>query len=88
MSSKVTIYTLSHCPYCVSAKSLLKENDVPFTEILVHDEDVEMRDRLVQKSGLRTFPQIFTDDVLLGGFKELNVIYHQRGLKHLTNQGV
>lgn len=88
MSSKVTIYTLSHCPYCVRAKSLLKENDIPFIEILVHDEDIGMRDRLVQKSGMRTFPQIFADDVLVGGFKELNEVYHQRGLKHLTNQGV
>lgn len=87
MKSKVTIYTLSHCPYCVSAKSLLKENGISFAEILVEDNDFEMRDRLVTKSGLRTFPQIFDNDSLIGGFKELNELYHQRGLNHLTTQG-
>lgn len=88
MSHEVTLYTIAHCPYCVSAKSLLTENQVPFTEVLVDSGDVATRDRLIQKSGLRTFPQIFTGEELIGGFTELNVLYHQRGLEHLKTPGV
>lgn len=88
MNASVTVYTLSHCPYCVSAKSLLKENGVPFTEILVNDDDDKTRAELSKKSGMRTFPQIFHNDTLIGGFRELNELYHQRGINHLKNQGV
>lgn len=88
MNNEVTVYTINHCPYCVSAKSLLTENGIPFNEVLVTDSDDEIRNLLQRKSGMRTFPQIFVGEALLGGFSELNTVYHQRGLNHLTTQGV
>ncbi len=69
--AKVTIYTWTVCPYCVRAKRLLKEKGVEFEEINLdgHDEKFE---ELKKKSGMKTVPQIFINDKLVGGFQELS----------------
>ncbi len=67
---KVILYTKSHCGYCVRAKNLLDQLGVEFESINLdgkHDELVE----LVKKSGMRTLPQIYIGDKLIGGYTEL-----------------
>ncbi len=68
---KVKVYTMSHCPYCVRAKQLLAQRGVSFQEFLVLEEDDAQWDALFQKSGLRTMPQIFCEDQLIGGYSDL-----------------
>lgn len=68
--SEVRLYTTMVCPYCVRAKMLLRERNIPFTEIdVTGDHDARMR--LVQQTGQRTVPQIFIGDRAIGGFTEL-----------------
>ncbi len=69
---KVLIYSTNTCPYCVMAKKLLQEKELSYTEIRV-DLDDEARDRMIARSGRRTVPQIFIDDVHIGGYDDLYV---------------
>jgi glutaredoxin 3 len=70
--STVTIFTMDYCPYCERAKALLKNRGVAFKEVRVPDDDDAQWDALYKKSGMRTMPQIFSGDELIGGFTELS----------------
>ena len=69
----VTVYSKNYCPYCVRAKKLLKSKGVDFKEINLEGKQDEMA-QLIQKTAMRTVPQIFIDDELVGGFTELNAL--------------
>lgn len=69
--AKVVIYRTTYCPYCDMAKRLFQSIDVPFEEIDVTN-DTDMRMKLVELSGgMRTVPQIFIDDVSVGGYSDV-----------------
>lgn len=70
---KVTVYTTSHCPWCMRAKALLQKKGITFKEVRV-DEDDTLRGWLVEQSGQRTVPQIFAGDRSLGGFSDLDAL--------------
>jgi glutaredoxin 3 len=70
-SGKVTVYTMAYCPYCVRAKALLKSRGIPFEEVLVPDDDDAQWDALEKRSGLKTMPQIFHGERLIGGYSDL-----------------
>jgi len=65
----IIVYTTKYCPYCRSAKDLLKSQKADFREIDVSDDDEF--DALVKRTGWKTVPQIFVDDHLVGGYQEL-----------------
>ncbi|MDP3560511.1 MAG: glutaredoxin 3 [Legionellaceae bacterium] len=67
---KVLIYSTDTCPYCVMAKKLLQEKGLSYTEIRV-DLDDEEREKMIERSGRRTVPQIFMDDTHIGGYDDL-----------------
>ncbi len=67
---KVIVYSGSYCPFCVRAKRLLQQKNVPFEEILLDDQPEELI-ALREKTGHRTIPQIFIGDHFVGGFTEL-----------------
>jgi glutaredoxin 3 len=69
----VRMYTSQWCPFCVRAKALLQHKGVPFEEIDVSGDDV-LRERMIEASGRRTVPQIFIDDIAIGGFEELHAL--------------
>lgn len=68
--AKVVIYSKDHCPYCQRAKQLFKKKNVSFDEINLEGKEAEY-EALKQKTGLRTVPQIFINDQLIGGFSDL-----------------
>ena len=78
----IEVYSTPHCPFCVSAKALLKSKNLSFIEIDV-SEDVESLRKMVQLSGLRTVPQIFINDQSIGGFDELTQLSTDGNLPHL-----
>jgi glutaredoxin 3 len=71
MPKKITVYTMDYCPYCERAKALLKQRQIPFEEIRVAEEDDAAWDALYQRSGMKTMPQIFADEKIIGGFSDL-----------------
>jgi glutaredoxin 3 len=80
---KVTIYTTPFCPYCHSAKALLKRKNVDFSEVDV-SFDPQERQRMLDKShGRRTVPQIFIGETHVGGSDELHALDRQGKLDPL-----
>jgi glutaredoxin 3 len=71
--AKVLIYTTPQCPYCVGAKTLLRRKGIPFEEIDV-GADATLREKMIEESGRRTVPQIFINEVSIGGFQELRAL--------------
>jgi glutaredoxin 3 len=67
---KIQIYVADWCPYCGRARRLLQDKNVAFEEIDV-DARPEARAQMVARSGRQTVPQIFIDDVHVGGCDEL-----------------
>ena len=69
--SKIEVYSTAVCPYCVSAKNLLKAKGLEWTEVRI-DTDAAQRDAMLTRSGgRRTVPQIFVNDQHVGGFDDL-----------------
>lgn len=69
--AKVVIYRTVYCPYCDMAKRLLDDMDVEYEQIDV-TEDPETRAELIKRTGgKRTVPQIFIDEVPVGGYTDL-----------------
>ncbi len=71
---KVKVYTMEYCPYCESAKKLLKLRAVEFEEIKVASDDDAEWDRLYKLSGMKTMPQIYHGDKLIGGYDSLSAL--------------
>ena len=70
----IEIYTSRYCPYCHAAKALLKRKGVEFTEIEI-DRDWERRDEMIDRAnGSMTVPQIFIDDIHVGGSDDLHAL--------------
>ena len=67
----LTIYSKTHCPYCVQAKNLLKLKKVEFNEVNI-EEDQDARSFLLSE-GHRAVPQIYKDGKLFieGGYQGL-----------------
>lgn len=85
MSAQVTLYTTRFCPYCVSAKQLLKSKRVDYVEIPV-DGDLNKRAEMTELSGRRTVPQIWIGDRHIGGFDELAALDRQGRLDSLLEE--
>jgi len=85
MIAEVKVYTTQICPYCYSAKALLKKRDVPYEEIDV-SRDAEKRRWLVEVSGMRTVPQIFIDGKPIGGSDELHALDRTGELEKLLHR--
>jgi len=87
--SEVVVYSSRRCGFCVRAKKLLDEQDIPFREIDISD-DPEARLALIQRSGgQRTVPQIFIGSEHVGGFMELLALQRSGDLEPLLeSQGI
>jgi len=66
----VVMYTTAICPYCVRAKMLLQRKGVDYEERRIEGSRELMREML-ERSQRRTVPQIFIDDLHVGGFDDL-----------------
>ncbi|MDB6096686.1 MAG: grxC [Francisellaceae bacterium] len=78
----VIIYTKANCPYCVHAKNLLSSKNINFSEIRI-DLMPEKRDEMMKLSKQRTVPQIFIENLSIGGFDNLSVLNAQGELDKL-----
>ena len=74
----VKMYTTQVCPFCIRAKSLLKQRGVEQIEEVRVDLDPAARDAMIGQTGRRTVPQIFIGDTHVGGCDEL-IARDQRG---------
>ena len=85
--AKVIIYSKTICPYCVKAKALIKRKsnnfDIEMIEIKI-DNNQDLHNEMKQKSGGRmTVPQIFINDIHVGGCDDLYALEEQKKLDEL-----
>ena len=69
--SQITVYTTRFCPYCVSAKELLRKKGVAFDEIDVSGDPGGRRKMTERANGRTTVPQVFVGDRHVGGCDDL-----------------
>ena len=67
--AQITVYTTDPCSFCVRVKQLLAKRELEYTEINL-SKDPEGRDRLVELTGMVSFPQVVIGDEVIGGFLE------------------
>lgn len=83
MAAQVEIYTWSTCPFCIRAKSLLKNKGVEFTEYVI-DGDEDARDKMAKRAnGRRSVPQVFINDQHIGGCDDIHALDAQGKLDPL-----
>ena len=71
-----TIYTKNNCSYCVKAKKLLTANNLKYLEKNI--EAIEYRSELLSKyPEAKTVPQIFLDNICIGGYENLYLLLNQ-----------
>jgi glutaredoxin 3 len=81
--TEITVYTTRWCGYCVRAKALLDARGLPYEEINL-DDDPHFRQKLLERTGGWTVPQILVDGRPIGGFAELWALDRAGGLDQLA----
>jgi len=81
--SSIIIYTKSWCPYCIRAKDLLKSKGAEFTEIDIEKQQDKLAEMLEKSGQKRTVPQIFINDIHIGGCDDLYALERQGRLDDL-----
>ena len=74
--AKVDIYTKAYCPFCTRAMALLEQKLAIHSSLQVDEinigGDPSLREKMIERSnGGYTVPQIFIDDVHVGGCDQL-----------------
>ena len=67
--AKVDIYVLPDCPWSKRALKLLDSNNIKYNyHLITNDEEFKS---IKMRTSLNTFPQIFINNQLIGGYSEL-----------------
>lgn len=82
---KVTMYCTETCRYCHMAERLLQQKGVNTIEKIYVDPDRELREKLIEKTGRRTVPQIYIGETHVGGFDDLSDLDKAGRLKPLLS---
>ena len=79
----IIMYTGPKCNFCDAAKRLLSRNNLKYQEIDISTKD-GLRDEMIKKAnGRRTIPQIFFDNLHIGGYIELRELEKKDELKKI-----
>lgn len=76
--SEVVVYTTEPCSFCTRVKMLLRSRGVDFREVNIVSEPLAFQ-RLAERTGMMTLPQVVIGETLVGGYKE-TVAADQSGL--------
>jgi len=70
-STECIIYASDYCIFCKMAYKILQEKGVKYKKILV-DDNHKMWEEIYRKTKKNTVPQIYINNIYIGGFIELN----------------
>ena len=85
--AKVELYTTNVCPYCVKAKTLLKQKGVDYTEYNLNEDPSRQAEMVERAPGARTVPQIFINGKSIGGCDDLYALNSAGELDTLLSDG-
>ena len=80
----VTVYMGPMCNFCDAAKRLLNRNNIPYKEINIALEQGKREEMLEKSNGRRTIPQIFFNELHIGGYQELRELEKKGELQDLV----
>lgn len=74
--AKIDVYTKAYCPFCTRAIALLEQKTSAHPSLQINqisiDGDMALREKMIARShGSYTVPQIFINDVHIGGCDQL-----------------
>ena len=67
---KIIIYSGKFCGYCTAAERLFQSKNAEY-ELIKVDEDPAQFEHMIEITGRRSIPQIFIDELHVGGFDDL-----------------
>lgn len=70
IAGRVTVYSVPGCPHCLQAKATLQALNLPVCEVDV-SHDAAVRAWLDKMTGSSTVPQIFFNNIHIGGNESL-----------------
>ena len=70
---RLEIAVLPGCPWCSRALRLLRTLDLPHTVTTVKDDTTFTS--VQSRSGMGTFPQVFVDGTVIGGYDDLTTLH-------------
>lgn len=79
---KIQMYSSSLCPYCMMAGRLLNSKGVD-VQVLNVDGNAELRAQMQARSGRTSVPQIFIDELHVGGCDDLHALENSGELNSL-----
>ena len=81
--AKIEIYTSRLCGFCARAKSLLEQKGLEYEEIDVDGTPGQKELMVNRANGAQTVPQIFINDVHIGGCDDLYGLEAEKQLEAL-----
>ena len=69
MQESITVFSKPGCPFCVKAKQMLIDNNMPYEEIILGKDATTVSLRAI--TGRTTVPQVFIGGKHIGGSEEL-----------------
>lgn len=73
--TNVTLYSKDNCNWCLLLKALLKKRNIEFKEIILEENDFA---DFKQKYDVSTLPQLFDNDILIGGYNKVEDILRHK----------
>ena len=80
----VIVYMGPMCNFCEAAKRLLTKKNIPYKEINIALEEGKRDEMLNKSNGRKTIPQIFFNELHVGGYEELRDLEKKGELLNLV----
>ncbi|MGA9420907.1 MAG: glutaredoxin 3 [Rhodanobacteraceae bacterium] len=68
---RIDLYTSSTCLYCTGAKNILRMRGLAFEEIRIDLDPARREEMLARSGGRRSVPQVFINNIHIGGYEDL-----------------
>ncbi len=78
---RVEVAVLPGCPFSARAVRILRTLGIPHIRLEIHDE--KQRQRIRERSGANSLPQVFIDGTAIGGYDALAELHGQGELENL-----
>ena len=82
----IEIYTTPYCPFCIRAKRLLDQENLAYEETDVSASRALRGQMSARAEGRTSVPQIFIDDIPIGGCDELMKLHRLGHLDKLVGR--
>lgn len=80
---KVIMYSTGLCRFCMMAEQLLSKRGIEHIEKMRVDLYPELRQEMIDRTQRRTVPQIYINDIHIGGFDDLAKLDRKGELERL-----